>query len=180
MQTPAIATEQDFSYPPARGPVLLLSCMDLRLVDDVVRFMEHDGLTNRYDHTIMAGAALGALGQKNYEHWHQTFMDHLCAACDLHHIKDVYILEHRDCGAYRMFLGEEGTFDDDQYDKEKDQHCLYANKLAGEIEKWVAKEKRPKLTVKSFLMDLRGHVSFMARPKPKRTVKKTKKRQKNV
>ena len=46
-------------YPPPRKNVLLLSCMDLRLIDDLVPFMDGDNLTNRYDQLVFAGAALG-------------------------------------------------------------------------------------------------------------------------
>jgi hypothetical protein len=42
----------------------------------------------------------------------------LRTAYKLHHIKDVYIIEHRDCGAYREFLGTDGDFDEDEADKE--------------------------------------------------------------
>jgi hypothetical protein len=44
--------------------VLLLSCMDFRLVDDTARYMKTRGLTGKYDHIILAGAALGALTEK--------------------------------------------------------------------------------------------------------------------
>jgi hypothetical protein len=40
--------------------------------------------------------------QDEYAHWKQTFFDHLEAAYHLHHIEDVYILEHRHCGAYNL------------------------------------------------------------------------------
>ncbi len=43
---------------------LLLSCMDYRLVDDVARYMDGRGLTNDYDHVILAGASLGALTER--------------------------------------------------------------------------------------------------------------------
>jgi hypothetical protein len=42
---------------------LLLSCMDFRLVDNTARYMASRGLTDKYDHIILVGAALGALGQ---------------------------------------------------------------------------------------------------------------------
>lgn len=169
MQNSSNDKVQDCSYFPARGPVLLLSCMDLRLVDDVVRFMEHDGLTNRYDHVIMAGAALGALGanRKDYKHWRKTFMNHLETAHKLHRIKDVYILEHRDCGAYREFLGPRGTFNDTQYKKELKTHRCYARQLTCVIEDW-AEKVGSKLNVKSFLMDLRGNVCIMTPQKKKK------------
>jgi hypothetical protein len=161
-----LPSEQDVSYPPARGPVLLLSCMDLRLLDEVVQFMDHDGLTNRYDHVILAGAALGALGagQTAFEHWHKTFMEHLQAAYELHHIKDVYILEHRDCGAYRKFLGTDGVFNDDEAAEEEACHRKYADQLKAKIDEWATKAGA-KLLVKSFLMDLRGRVTPLVSPK---------------
>lgn len=152
----------DCSYLPARGPVLLLSCMDLRLMDEIVTFMDHDGLTNRYDHAIMAGAALGALGanMRKYKHWKKTFFDHLGKAYKLHQIRDVYILEHRDCGAYREFLKKKGEFDDHEQEKETSCHRKYAKQLRREIKSW-AEERDIKLRVKAFLMDLRGGVELL-------------------
>ena len=137
--------------------------MDLRLMDEVAQFMAHDGLANRYDHIIMAGAALGALGANHpdYEHWRRTFKDHLVAAHKLHRIKDVYILEHRDCGAYAEFLGSDGTFSDDQSELESQVHCRYAEDLAQVVKQW-ATENDVKIAVKAFLMDLRGNVSLLS------------------
>lgn len=171
--------DTDFSHLPARGPVLLLSCMDLRLMSHVAQFMERDGLTNRYDHVIMAGAALGALGanRKSHAHWQQTFQDHFDAALKLHAIKDVYIMEHRDCGAYKLFLEADGEFDDSEYEKEEATHGKYAFQLTDLIHKWAAAEGK-KLNIKSFLMDLRGNVSLMSPPKKRRTVKKRAKKSK--
>lgn len=157
-----LPSEHDSSYAPARGPVFLLSCMDLRVMDEIVQFMDHDGLTNRYDHLTMAGAALGALGGhcERFAHWKQTFFEHLEVALKLHHVKDVYIIEHRDCGAYREFLGAEGDFDDEDADRELACHRKYAELLRTEIEHW-AKERQAKLHVRSFLMDLRGRVAHL-------------------
>ena len=172
-----LPSEHDTSYVPARGPVLLLTCMDLRVLDEIIQFMDHDGLTNRYDHVIFAGAALGALGGEHpdYQHWRKTFFEHLHFAYKLHHIKDVYILEHRDCGAYREFLGEAGNFDDAEPEVEEAAHYKYAMKLTGEIESWAA-ENNVHLHVKSFLMDLRGRVSLMHCPTEVRKEKKKKKK----
>lgn len=39
--------------------VLVLSCVDARLLDDLVRFLDHDNLTNRYYHVTLPGASLG-------------------------------------------------------------------------------------------------------------------------
>ncbi|HTH15061.1 MAG TPA: carbonic anhydrase, partial [Magnetospirillum sp.] len=75
---------------------LLLSCMDYRLVDDIVRYMDGRHMTNQYDHVVLAGASLGAVSEKL--NWGRTFWDHLDVAMELHHIKKVIILDHKDCG----------------------------------------------------------------------------------
>jgi hypothetical protein len=165
-----LPSEHDTSYPPARGPALVLSCMDLRLVDEIVQFMDHDNLSNRYDHVILAGAALGALGGgkdpagggPKYPHWKETFWDHLEKAHVLHHIKDVYILEHRNCGAYEDFLQEEGVFGDSKVElkREAKLHRKHAFRLRRKIKRW-ATDQGISLRVKCFLMDLRGKVSLL-------------------
>ncbi len=54
--------ETEFKHPPPRKMLLLLSRMDARLLDDTVSFMDRYNLTNRYDHVVFAGAALGFCG----------------------------------------------------------------------------------------------------------------------
>ncbi|WP_425616397.1 hypothetical protein NA78x_000043 [Anatilimnocola sp. NA78] len=154
----------DMTYPPARGPVLLLSCMDPRLLDNTAMFMNHDNLENRYDQVIFAGAALGALGGclPEYAHWKRTFFDHLAGAVDLHRIEDIYILEHRHCGAYHQIFKVHPEFDDTPAGMaaEAELHLKYAQILTGEIHEWAA-ARDLKLSVKSFLMDMRGTVSIL-------------------
>ncbi|MBP6732314.1 MAG: hypothetical protein KA149_09665 [Chitinophagales bacterium] len=144
---------------PARKNALMVSCMDLRLVDNIVKFMEADNMTNRYDQYIAAGVSLGIEKNKN---WRQSFFDHLKLACDLHDIHDVYILEHRNCGAYKELLGKEGDFgvSDKEQKREFTVHKKYADQLNHDIVKW-AKENGYHLTVQNFLMDLRGHVGVL-------------------
>ena len=160
-----MTNSHDTSYPPARGHVLLLSCMDPRVLDDTVEFMNHDNLANRYDHVILAGAALGALGgcTAAFAHWRQTFFDHLEAAHKLHHIEEVYILEHRHCGAYHKVFEVAPEFGDtpDELAKEAACHRKYARLLEREIAAW-GKPRGISLSVKPFLMDLRGRVSLLS------------------
>ncbi|WP_145092711.1 hypothetical protein [Anatilimnocola aggregata] len=144
--------------------------MDLRLLDETVRWMELQKLTNAYDHAIMAGASLGALGgpegpispATGFESWHKTFLKHLELAHKLHHIKQVYVLEHRDCGAYKEFLGAEGAFDPSEAQSEVWCHTFFARRLRAVIEAWSSANKGPNeeiLIVKSFIMGLDGNVS---------------------
>ena len=75
--------------------VLLLTCMDFRFFVTISELMK--GV--KYDHVILAGAALGAVVPER-EYWHRTFFDHLDLARDLHQVPAVLVMEHRDCGAY--------------------------------------------------------------------------------
>lgn len=65
-------------------------------------------LHNRYDQVALAGGAMGVNRlPKNPPHpsakWWTVFTTHLSAAIDLLHrpIKDVFLFDHLDCGAYK-------------------------------------------------------------------------------
>lgn len=180
----------DNTYLPPRGNVLLLSCMDLRLMDNIIHFMNHDNLTNRYDHVIFAGAALGALGapgakdhegnllkKKAYRHWKKAFFDQLLGAIRLHQVSDVYILEHRNCGAYhKVFHIVKNDFDESPVEQEREKCChyKYASWLERKISKWFQKKTKTKklrrknkikidsLGIHKFLMDVRGNVERLS------------------
>lgn len=128
---------------------LLLSCMDYRLVNDTEIFMSGKGMKEKYDHIVLAGAALGAVTDK-FPAWNTTFWEHLKVAIDLHHIHKVMILDHRDCGAYKVVLGEDfGKMPE----KETKVHAETLMALRKQIN-----EKYPKLAVETYLMALDGSV----------------------
>jgi carbonic anhydrase len=83
-------------------PLLLLTCMDYRYPHMIVSTMDASGLRGKYDQLILAGAGLGV---NHTEAWQTTFFDQLRFAIKHHHVRQLMILEHRDCGAYREFLG---------------------------------------------------------------------------
>ncbi len=130
--------------------VLLLTCMDLRLLDEIVDHMGGRSLTDRYDHVILAGAALGVV-HAAHGHWAQTFWDHLALARELHEVEEVHILEHRECGAYQKLLGLHLS-DDPEAEKEKHAEAAHALEV-------LIRLQHPSLVVRSFLMDLEGRVS---------------------
>lgn len=135
---------------PAHGTeALLLSCMDYRLIDDIVRYMDGRDLTNRYDHVILAGASLGAL-TSDFKDWNDTFWDHIKIASDLHHIKKVILLDHRDCGAYKVILKADFAKDPKM---ETAVHGKYLRDLAGSVRK-----RYPQLETETLLMSLDGSV----------------------
>lgn len=137
---------------PARAghaDALLLCCMDYRLVDDVTRYMEGREMKNDYDQVILAGASLGALNER-FTDWGKTFREHVAIAKDLHHINKVIVMDHRDCGAYKVLLGEDLAGDPA---RERDVHARYQRALAG-----VITAAHPDLQVELLLMALDGSV----------------------
>lgn len=132
---------------------LLLSCMDYRLIDDTERYMSSRGLQNKYDHVILAGASLGAITDQ-YPAWNKTFWEHLDIAIQLHQIHKVIVLDHRDCGAYKVIFEED--FSQDRA-KETAIHSGELKALRKQIN-----EKHPKLDVELLLMSLDGKVEQIA------------------
>jgi carbonic anhydrase len=129
--------------------VLLLTCMDYRLEDATERYMASRGLKNKFDHVVLAGAALGAITDK-YPEWNKTFWDELALAINLHHVHEVMVLDHRDCGAYKEIFGEDFAREPK---KEFEVHAVQLKKLREMI-----KEKYAQLEVELLLMDLAGKV----------------------
>ena len=120
-----------------------------RLIDEIDRYMTSRGLRDKYDHIILAGASLGAITEK-YPAWNKTFWGHLDVAIQLHHIHKVIVMDHRDCGAYKVIL--EKDFYQDPV-KETAIHSEKLNELRRQI-----KAKYPKLEVELLLMDLNGKI----------------------
>jgi len=136
-----------------KADALLLSCMDYRLIDATGRYMTHHGLRNKYDHVVLAGASLGAITEK-YPDWNRTFWDHLALAIELHAIHRVMVLDHRDCGAYKLILGEDFSKDPK---KETEAHAAQLKRLEELI-----KGKYEKLEVELLLMNLAGKVEHIS------------------
>lgn len=126
---------------------LMLSCMDYRLVDDLVNFMDAHEYQDSYDHVVLAGASLGVV-HAAFADWHATFWKHLEVAKELHGITEVIVIDHRDCGAYRLALGAEAV---DTPEKETDQHREHMQEFARQVS-----EKHPDLRVFGVLMALDG------------------------
>jgi carbonic anhydrase len=132
-----------------QAEALLLSCMDYRLVAATARHMAARRLEGKYDHVILAGASLGATTDK-YADWGKTFWEHLDAAIQLHGIHRVIVIDHRDCGAYKVILGEDVARDPA---KERAVHASSLRRLRDQIT-----SRQPALDVELLLMSLDGKV----------------------
>jgi carbonic anhydrase len=132
---------------------LLLTCMDYRLTNEVNFFMNEHAMTNKYDHVILAGATLGIATDK-YPAWAETFWNHLDLAVELHKVKRVIAIDHRDCGAFKLALGQDFAANPTI---ELDIHTRTMRDF-----RRLVKEKHPNLDVEMFLMYLDGHVQVIA------------------
>ena len=126
---------------------LMLSCMDYRLVDDLITFMAAHDYHDNYDHVVLAGASLGVV-HPAFADWHATFWQHLQVAKDLHGITEVIAIDHRDCGAYRLALTAEAV---DTPEKETAAHREHMQEFTRQVA-----EKHPDLRVFGVLMGLDG------------------------
>ena len=140
-----------FGSDPARADgkarALMLSCMDYRLVDDLVTFMEAHDYHDDYDHVVLAGASLGVVNDA-FADWHAVFWRHLELAKQLHGVTEVIVIDHRDCGAYRLALTEEAV---DTPEKETVAHRETMQEFARQVT-----ERHPDLQVYGVLMGLDG------------------------
>jgi hypothetical protein len=132
---------------------LVLTCMDYRLVDDGVNYFNERGLKNKYDHVVLAGASIGALGKLGQE-WADTFWKHVGTAIKLHGIHEVIVVDHRDCGAFKIVFGKESIA---QRADETALHKQQAALLTAQI-----KQKFPELKTEMLLMDLDGSVEVLS------------------
>lgn len=135
-----------------KANVLLLTCMDFRLIDEAERYMTDRGLRNDYDQLIIAGASLGVLAE-SFPAWGKTFWEHLDVAIQLHHEHKIMVMDHRDCGAYKMLLGQDYAQDPDV---EKTTHAVKLIELKNRVQ-----EKYPDLEVELLLMSLDGSVEVI-------------------
>jgi carbonic anhydrase len=103
---------------------------------------------------ILAGASLGVNNTK-YPNWGKTFWEHLDTAIALHSIHEVIIMDHRNCGAYKLLLGKDFPADANaaQLKEETEVHKHQLDVLAKAIH-----DKYPNLEVATLLMSLNGDV----------------------
>ncbi len=161
---------------PPRKNVLLLSCMDQRLLDDTVRFMNDLNLENRYDQVALAGAAMGVhrLPENPCDptaSWWGIFTAHLTVAIDLLHrpIKDVFLFDHLDCGAYKELHPDSRIrkqYAEATLLKMRELHAHELTELAWRVHNFCdgqyqsSKDENWKhIRVSCFIMDLCGRVS---------------------
>lgn len=128
---------------------LVLSCIDFRFVEAIHNFLASKGLTRKYDWTALAGASL-ALASFPQPADQNAFWDQLEISVNLHHIGEVMLFEHQECGAYNRLhphLSENKK-------REREIHKLYAANAAQAII-----NRYPQMEVKAYFVTLLGDVT---------------------
>ena len=126
---------------------MILGCIDPRLQGPVRDYAVAHGLNGLYSQFTIAGAAIGVVAPK-FADWHQAFWDNLATSVQLHRIKRVIAIDHRDCGAAKIAYG------DDSIATPEKENATHRAALA-EFRADVA-QRQPQLKVETLLMALDG------------------------
>lgn len=145
MQNPANET-------PRAADTFLVSCIDPRLTDDTTFYFAALGRTDRYSEMRIAGGALAALEEHNAA-WSRTLFDNLAASRQLHGIRTVTFLNHRDCGAMHLWAGRKLSADPAE---ELRVHGEVLNRAAEAV-----RARHPDLLVEIKLMELDSSVRVL-------------------
>jgi len=103
--------------------------------------MNELGYRDKYDQFILAGASLGYTDNN----WRKTLEDHINISIELHHIKEIYIIDHMDCGAYKKVYGVKNQQEEFKLHEKNIKLCIKDLKI-----------KYPNLKYKGFVMKLNG------------------------
>jgi carbonic anhydrase len=123
---------------------MVLSCIDPRFQSVVYSYLKNKKLNGKYSSFTIAGSAIGVTAPK-FRKWHKTFWDNLETSIQLHKIKKLIVINHRDCGAAKIINGKK-TFDNFHETK---IHKSSFNKIKKRF-----KNKYPNLNIETILISL--------------------------
>lgn len=126
---------------------LVLTCMDFRFVNDTVHFLNKE-YKDGYNKFSLAGSSLG-YNQNTFPEWSITFDKHIELAKDLHDIDEIIVVDHMDCGAYRILYDNPSMSKEEEYEL----HRKNLDKF-----KAVMNKNHPSLKVSTFLVDTDGSI----------------------
>ena len=127
---------------------MVITCMDFRLIDDAVKYLNAHGYNNNYDEFILAGASLG-YNQTKFAAWTESLDKHIELAKQLHQIKEVIVIDHMNCGAYKLLYDKKTLSETEETVLHQENFVKFKETI---------KTKYPDLTVKTLLMKLNGEV----------------------
>lgn len=132
---------------------MLLNCIDPRFPELTLNYMKGRGLAGKYSQFVFAGAAIGAVAPA-FTDWQKAFWENLAASMQLHHIKKVIAIDHRDCGAAKIAYGAAAVADPST---ETTTHKTALDAFRAQV-----KIRQPTLEVETGLMSLDGKVEMFS------------------
>ena len=132
---------------------MLMNCIDPRVTTTSLAYMVSRGFQDKYSQFVFAGGPIGAVAPA-FEQWHKTFWENLAITIQLHSIKRVVGLTHRDCGAAFVAYGD-ALRTDKTLETAKQSEALKAFKA--EINK-----RHPALAVDLGIMSIDGLVEVVS------------------
>jgi hypothetical protein len=117
----------------------------------VTAYLAGRGLTGRFSHFVIAGAAIGVVAEP-FKDWHKAFWDNLAASIQLHKIKSVIAINHRECGAAEIAYGRDRVVPEE---RETETH----REALAEFRKQVG-QRHPDLGVETGLMAINGTIQM--------------------
>ena len=85
---------------------MLMNCIDPRFTTFTWAYMETQGGQNLYSQFTIAGGPIAAFAPV-FENWRKAWWDNLELSVNLHHVKRVVGVCHRDCSAAAVAYGDE-------------------------------------------------------------------------
>ena len=95
---PALALDKGYE-------AMLVKCIDPRFTTNTWAYMSSRGWQNLYSQFNIAGGPIGVVAPV-FADWQKTYWDNLKITYDLHEVKRVVAITHRDCGAAVVAYGE--------------------------------------------------------------------------
>jgi hypothetical protein len=132
----------------------LLNCIDLRFIDYETYLLDSTGYLENFDEFVLAGASLGYNGIPGYYPlWQNCCDQHFELSHQLHDIYEITIVDHMDCGAYKLRYTPQELAGDGEYKL----HIENLNQAEITI-----KQKFPFIKkVNKYIMDLTGNSTLL-------------------
>lgn len=144
--SPAFATDTGYE-------AMLLKCIDPRFTTNTWAYMASRGWQNLYSQFNIAGGPIGVVAPA-FAKWHDTFWDNLGISVQLHNVKRVVGITHRDCGAAAVAYGDR-IKTDKVYETAMNTEALRMFRTE-------VKKRQPQVIVELGIMDLNGAVEPVA------------------
>ncbi len=132
---------------------MLLTCIDPRFVTPVNAWMDSQGLKGKFSQFAIAGATVGVVAP-SFATWAPAFWDNLGASIQLHSIKRVVAVTHRDCGAARIAYGADSI-------ATRDAETALHRRVFAEFTAQLA-QRQPRMGIAGGVMAMDGSVERFA------------------